>query len=274
MVAPDKPVAAGVDGSEGSGRAALWAAAEAARRGAGLRLVIVNDDPVRADHAEQAVHEIATKCRAHAPDVEVTAEVVTGRPVEELLRLSGAAQLVVLGARGRGGFTQALLGGVSTGVATQASCPVVVVRRDVPETAGPVVVGVDDSACSREALRFAYAAAARLGADLVALEAWHEEGLLAVPLAPPDRDRVQHEVEQSLAKQTAPLRERYPAVRTREVVQRGHAVSALTDAARDARLLVVGHRGSGGFDSLFLGSVAAGVLHHAPCPVAVVRGAG
>nr|WP_312864453.1 universal stress protein [Saccharopolyspora phatthalungensis] len=42
----------------------------------------------------------------------------------------------------------------------------------------------------------------------------------------------------------------------------------------NACLLVVGHRGGGGFDGLFLGSVAAGVLHHAQCPVAVVRAAG
>ncbi|WP_211840731.1 universal stress protein [Saccharopolyspora hirsuta] len=273
MVVPEQPVLAGVDGSEGSVKAAYWAAAEASRRNAGLQLLIVNDDPARADHAEQAVRKIAAKCRVHTPEVVVTAEVATGHPVEELVRRSARAQLVVLGARGHGGFADALLGGVSTGVATHAACPVIVVRKNIPTTVGPVVVGVDESPCSQQALRFAYAAAARLHAELVILQVWHEEGLLAVPLAPGDRDRVQHEIEQALVKQTAPLREQYPQVATREVVQRGHPVSVLTDSARDARLLVVGHRGSGGFDGLFLGSVAAGVLHHATCPVAVVRDA-
>ncbi|WP_184729342.1 universal stress protein [Saccharopolyspora phatthalungensis] len=273
MATPDQPVVVGVDGSESSGKAAFWAAAEASRRNAALQLVIVNDDPARVDYAEQAVHKIAAKCRVQTPEVELTAEVAPGHPVEELLRRSATAQLVVLGARGHGGFTDALLGGVSTGVATHASCPVVIVRKDIPTTVGPVVVGVDDSPCSQEALRFAFAAAARLGTDLVVMQAWHEEGLLAVPLTPPDRERVQRDIEHSLAKQTASLREQNPKVRTREVAQRGHPVAALTDAARDARLLVVGHRGGGGFDGLFLGSVAAGVLHHAPCPVAVVRAA-
>jgi nucleotide-binding universal stress UspA family protein len=271
VVAQDQPVVAGVDGSESSAKAACWAAAEAGRRNVGLQLVIVNDDPARTDYVEEAVHKIMAKCRAQSPEVEVTAEVASGRPVEELLRRSAAAQLLVLGARGLGGFARALLGGVSTGVATHASCPVVIVRKDVSTNVGPVVVGVDDSTCSQEALRFAYAAADRLNADLVVMQVWHEEGLLAVPLTPPDREHVEREIEKSLVKQTASLREQHPEVTTREVAQRGHPVSALTDAARDARLLVVGHRGSGGFDGLFLGSVAAGVLNHAQCPVAVVR---
>ncbi|MFI0467741.1 universal stress protein [Saccharopolyspora sp. 5N102] len=58
------------------------------------------------------------------------------------------------------------------------------------------------------------------------------------------------------------------------MAQRGHPVAELAAAAEDARLLVVGHRGRGGFTGLLLGSVAAGVLHHASCPVAVVRAGG
>ncbi|MER5391098.1 universal stress protein, partial [Saccharopolyspora sp. NPDC002686] len=235
--------------------------------------VIANDDPVRAEHAEDAVRRTEAKCRTNHPGLEVTSEVVTGHPVEVLLRQSSAAQLMVLGARGLGGFADALLGGVSLGVATRASCPVVVVRKDVPVTVGPVVVGVDSSSCGRVALEFAFAAAARLGADLVALQAWHEESLLAAPLSPTDRDEVERNIRLSLNRETAHLREEHPEVAIREVVQHGHPVAALTNAARDARLLVVGHRGGGGFDGLFLGSVAAGVLHHAPCPVAIVRNA-
>lgn len=274
MGTPEQPVVAAVDGSEGSARAARWAAEEAGRRHAGLRLVIVNDDPARAEFAERAVEKVAVACRTRTPEVEVGTEVADGHPVEELVRRSAQAQLLVLGARGLGGFTEALLGGVSTTVATHASCPVVVVRENVPTTVGPVVVGVDGSPSSQRALLFAHDAAARLHAELVVVQVWHEVGLLAGLLAPQDRDRVQQEVERSLAEQTATVRDLRPEVRTREVVERGHPVAALIDASRDARLLVVGHRGVGGFDGVFLGSVAAGVLHHAVCPVAVVRDTG
>ncbi|MBQ0924937.1 universal stress protein [Saccharopolyspora endophytica] len=270
MTVPNQPVTVGVDGSEGSVRAAHWASAEAGRRGAALHLVFVNDDPARAAQGERAVHEIAEQCRARTPGIAVTSETAAGHPVQELLRRSETAQLLVLGARGHGVFTDALLGGVSSSVAVHARCPVAVVRNSIPDS-GPVVVGSDDSQCGQDAVRFALATASRAGADLVVLRAWHEEGLLALPLTPPDRERVQHEVERSLTTQTKPLREEHPEVRIQEVVHRGHPVAGLVDAAREARLVVVGHRGGGGFDGLFLGSVASGILHHAPCPVVVVH---
>ncbi|MGW3470805.1 universal stress protein [Saccharopolyspora sp. NPDC000995] len=271
MATSDKSIVVGVDGSQDSVRAAVWAVTEADLRSAPLRLVIVNDDPARADYAAKAVQKAAAACRARVPHVDVDTEIVWGHPVEQLLRHSAKAQLVVLGARGHGGFTDALLGCVSSAVATHGECPVIVVRKGVPTTVGPVVVGVDGSECSLAALRFAFEEAAGRGADLVAMQVWHEEGLLAVPLTPVDRERVQREIERSLTELMATLRAEFPKVRTREVAQHGHPVAALTDAGRDAQLLVVGHRGGGGFDGLFLGSVAAGVLHHAPCPVAVIR---
>ncbi|CAM01763.1 nucleotide-binding universal stress UspA family protein [Saccharopolyspora erythraea NRRL 2338] len=267
----DRPVIAGVDGSDDALKAVRWATSEAARRHARLTLLLVNDDPARAEYAQQAVQKAARACTAQEPGIEVVSEVAEGHPVEELLRRSEHAQMLVLGARGHGGFTDALLGGVSTAVATHAACPVVVVRRSIPTSVGPVVVGVDGSASSTRALEFAFESAARTSAELVVLQAWHEEGLLTELIPAPDPEQVQREVERSVTEQTAQLREQHPQVRTREVVLHEHPVAALTNAARDARLLVVGHRGRGGFETLFLGSVASGVLHHAPCPVAVVR---
>lgn len=271
MSAPPQPIVVGVDGSDSSVHAAAWAAAEAERRHAPLTVLLVNDDPARADHVERSVRKAAAKCRANLPNLQVTAEVAAGRPAEVLLRRSGEAQLMVLGAHGRGRFTEAVLGGVSTGVATHASCPVVVVRQDVPTTVGPVVVGVDDSPGSTDALRFAFDSADRLHTNLVVIEAWLEDGLLAMPLTPHELDQAERSVEQSLARQTASLRLQHARVNALDVVQRGHPVAVLTEAARDARLLVVGHRGRGGFTGMALGSVAVGVLHHARCPVAIIR---
>lgn len=273
MATPNEPIVVGIDGSEDAVTAARWAVAEAGRRAARLLLVIVNDDPAREDHAENAVHDVAEKCRALQPDLDVETEVARGRPVEELLRRSESAGLVVLGKRGRGGFAEALLGGVSSAVAAHGACPVVVVPESASANEGHVVAGVDGSEPSTDALRFAFQEAERSRADLMAVEMWHEEGLLAVPLPPVDRRRVEHELERGLADQVSAVSGEFPGVHVRRVVQRGHPVASLIDLGREAQLLVVGHRGRGGFDGLFLGSVALGVLHHARCPVAVVRSA-
>jgi nucleotide-binding universal stress UspA family protein len=268
-MASTQAVVAGVDGSPQSYEAARWAAAEAHRRHAPLHLMIANDDPARTEYAEKTARDAAEECRAQIPELEVNEEVATGHPVDELLRRCRQAQLMVVGSRGRGGFTDALLGSVSAAVATHSQCPVVVLHGDAGST-GPIVVGVDDSPGSHAALEFGIATAARRGTELIAVQVWHEEGLLSAPLPPEDRDQVQQQVERSLAQQVTALSAHYPDARIRTVVCRGHPVAALTDAARVAQLLVVGHRGRGGFTGLFLGSVASGVLHHARCPVSVV----
>lgn len=270
-MASAQTVVVGVDGSEHSFRAASWAATEAGRRRAPLHVVIVNDDPARSDYVAKAVREAAERCRTQSPELEVTDEVVTGRPIEELVRRSHGAQMIVLGSRGNGGFTDAMLGSVSTAVATHGACPVVVVRGDISTAGGPVVVGLDDSPGGHAALGFAFGAAAARRSELLALQAWHEEGLLAVPLPPADREEIQGQIERSLVEQVAGWSDTYPDIAVRTVAQHGHPVAALADAARGAQLLVVGHRGRGGFSGLFLGSVASGVLHHSPCPVVVIR---
>lgn len=268
------PVIVGVDGSEPSRTAAAWAAEEAGLRDAELRVVLVNDQPARDDELWASVRGIADRLAAGRPRAKIYPKIARGQPAAELIRRSAGAQLVVAGSRGRGRVSSALLGSVSTKIAAHARCPVAVVR-ELPR-GGPVVVGLDGSAENRTALRFALDAAARRGTEVVAMRVWREANAEHPALVPPlDIDLEEHldRVRRGLAEQLAGWREEYPHVPVRAVAQRGHVVLELAHAARDARLLVVGHRGGGGFAGLLLGSVATGVLHHAPGVVAVARGA-
>ncbi|MCD2195263.1 universal stress protein [Actinomycetospora endophytica] len=142
---------------------------------------------------------------------------------------------------------------------------------------GTVVVGVDGSPHADAALRYALEEAARRGASVRAVMACRppEMWMYAYDLdtAPsPERTRA--------AARTA-LEQRIEAVRAaagrdvvdvpvEPVVSLGSPVPVLVDAARDAELLVVGHRGRGPWRSGLLGSVGLGTLLHAPCTVTVV----
>lgn len=267
---PTGPVVVGVDGSEHSLTAMAWAVGEAELRHAEVRVVMVNDDPTRDDELWEMLEGVAERSAAKSPRLEIYPKIARGHPASELVRRSSQARLLVVGTRGRSAVAQTFLGSVSTKVAAHAHCPVVV----VPDHGGngPVVVGLDNSPHSRAALRFAFEAAAARDAELIAMQVWQytEYAPIVAPLEVEWRP-LKEGAERDLSEQLAGWRETYPNVPTRRIAQRGHPVAELTHAARDAQLLVVGHRGLGGFEGMLIGSVAAGVLHHAPCPVAVVR---
>ncbi|MER7078490.1 universal stress protein [Saccharopolyspora kobensis] len=272
MARTKQSVVVGVDGSESSLRAALWAADEAVRLSAPLHLVLVNNDPAREPHAKAVVHDISSSCRQAVPELEITDEVGPGHPAEELVHRSASALLVVVGSRGQGAFRETLLGSTSAAVATHASTPVVVVPGAPSPESGPVVVGTDGSTGSRAALRFAFEAAARRHGELVAVQALPNAYFIPGPYDHPDRDELVAAANQNLADQVSIWAGNFPDVPVRRVVSNVPPVQALREAACQAQLLVVGHRGLGGFTGLLVGSVARGVLHHAPCPVAVVPG--
>ncbi|MGY1721005.1 MULTISPECIES: universal stress protein [unclassified Blastococcus] len=146
--------------------------------------------------------------------------------------------------------------------------------REVVQVEGGVVVGHDGSKCAQEALRWAGRLAHRADVDLHVVRAWSmttaprpatwEPGY--VPPLPDWEQAVHDELTAHVA--AAGLD---PAVRvTGHVVHRA-PVPGLLAAAEGAALLVVGARGRGGFSGLLLGSVSDQLVHHAACPVTVVR---
>jgi nucleotide-binding universal stress UspA family protein len=136
------------------------------------------------------------------------------------------------------------------------------------------VVGVDASAGSRAALRWAHEEAALRGTTLTAVTVWQYPVLTTLPAfgtLPPIED-LSKEADAALH---AVLDEEHvtstDVVPVETVVAEGPAAAALLEAAADADLLVVGSRGHGGFTGMLLGSVSQHCVAHAPCPVVVVR---
>jgi nucleotide-binding universal stress UspA family protein len=89
------------------------------------------EDSHNPDVVRKAVEQIVEQARDEIGEaaLQVTVNVVTGDPAEELITASRDADLVVVGSRGSGGFTSLLLGSVSSKVSHHAACPVVVVRE-------------------------------------------------------------------------------------------------------------------------------------------------
>lgn len=283
------PIVVAVDGSDPAMRAAGWAAAEARRRGRRLRIVHTYEWPPRvygpaivdgADllaaletAAATAVRDAAAAVAGSGVDAET--EVLRGPVVRVLTEVSEHAALLVLGSRGLGGFAGLLAGSVAVALAAHAHCPVVVVRGVEPDPGGPVVVGVDGSPTSEEAVALAFDEAAVRGVDLVAVHAWTDT---PIPLTPaggyvPELDwqALAEEAAETLGERLAGWREKYPQVTVRRVIEYDRPAHTLLEAAADAGLLVVGSRGRGGFAGLALGSVSQAVIQHARCPVIVAR---
>ncbi|GAB1516693.1 universal stress protein [Actinophytocola sp. KF-1] len=287
----DHAVVVGVDGSESARRAVRWAAHEAARRGAPLRLVhVCHLAPVRhprqvapppeywnavLDQGRHWLTEAVDVARQSEPGLTVTTDMRDGIAADLLIRESRTARLVVLGSRGLGGFGAMLLGSVSVAVAAHGHCPVAVVRTadDRPET-GSVLVGVDGSERSDAAVAFAFETAAARGVPVVAVHTWLDVDVSGAWAAVPDTidwEYLQKQAEQALTDAMRPWRAKFPSVEVREVVERERPAPALLRHGAEASLIVVGSRGRGAVIGLGLGSVSQTLLHHAQCPVVVAR---
>lgn len=286
-----RPITAGVDGSEESLAALAWAAREAVRREAPLRVVHAwrfpskdTDGTGDRDAQERYVREsvadsVRTVTERH-PELTVSTEVrEADDAVAALLAATADAETLVLGSRGHGAVVGFLLGSVGQQVIAESPRPVVLVRAGdeaATEAAGrEVVVGQQgEPEDSADVIGFAFEAAAARGATVRAVRAW---ALPTVFTYSPGSMRLADEAggleqyeRKALGEAIAPWRERYPDVPVIEHVEMGSAGQVLLSVADGAQLMVVGRRARRTAVGARIGSVAHGVLHHADCPVAVV----
>ena len=285
-------IVVGVDGSEESVDAVVWALREAGRRGVPVRAILAWRPSSNAAEIYQRatfgstrqledmllsnVQHTVTEAvgRTGLSDVVISTCVVHGHPVQELTDAAGAGSLLVVGSRGRGAVTGTVMGSTSQGCVQHARGPVVVVRglERAQDVGAAVVVGVDGSRSSIVAERFAADAATARSGVLHVVHGWaHHVAEVAESLWPRAHAVLAGEAETVLADSISRISADFPKLDVRPHLVRSLDHTYLLDASVDAALLVVGSRGHGGFPGMLLGSVSLRCITQATCPVAVIH---
>jgi nucleotide-binding universal stress UspA family protein len=136
---------------------------------------------------------------------------------------------------------------------------------------GLIVVGVDGSDSSVDALRWAAAQAKLTNSALEVMATWAYPASYGwAPAWPEDWDP-QKETERALTDVVEGAIGSSPGIQVRQLVVEGHAAQVLVKASRDADLLVVGSRGHGAFTGMLLGSVSEYLATHCLCPVVIMH---
>ncbi len=293
-------IVVGVDGSPHAAAALRWAVAEAELRGERVVAVFAwgyippghagDGHTFDAGYTRAAADAalLAAMHEAVGPDIAdgIERRVPCELPPTAVLSAATGADLLVIGARGVGGFRGLLLGSVSQACLHHTTGTVAIVRdpgsggggadtRDaqlgVP--GGRIVVGIDDSEAAKRALRWALDEARRRKASVDVVHAWRPPYLGARPFGPSGMDvdaieaRARAEFDRVVDREVTG-QQPGPVER---VVVRGGAARAILDASAGADLVVLGSRGLGGFEGLLLGSVSHHAAHHVRCPLVVVR---
>jgi nucleotide-binding universal stress UspA family protein len=143
----------------------------------------------------------------------------------------------------------------------------------VEQETSRIVVGVDGSPSSLDALRWAITQARSTGATVDAIATWEQPlatygfGYYVPVLSSDLADAFGKVLDDSIAK----VQDAGAAVEIHPKVVEGHPAQVLMQAAQRADLLVLGNRGHGAFAGALLGSVGQYCVQHAPCPVVIVR---
>ncbi len=298
------PVVTGFDGSLEARRAVHWAVSEAKARGRGLVLAYCTrdrlpppgsdlvaaplagvvpeaaDDAATVEESQRQLTSMAEAINRLEPDLDVRTVVGGGTPEAVLTSVADEtdAAMIVLGESHSGVFTRAVLGSTESEVTREAGRPLVVVRGEGGPSSGPVVLGTDGSEQSAQAAGFAFDFAARHGLEVHAV---HVAGIpvwglaaeppLGGPVLDPAPSVPEEVADEQIDRQLRPWQERHPDVTVRVVHSTGPTGRALTEQTANAALLVLGRSDHGDLRRLLLGSVSDSALHHAHCPVAVVR---
>ena len=275
-----RPIVVGYDGSPDANLALKWAAQTARRRGTVVETVIVATapDPLVGDYHERG-ERLAAEWRDRAarilkdiPFDQADVAIRHGPVVPELLSAASRADMLVVGSRGHGLVTGSLTGSVSQHLARHAPCPVVVVRRPHTRDANRIVVGMDGSAESERALRFACGLAD--GQRVVAVHGYPATSTVTGSsdqvYSADNAHRIQN-ADRLLSEWVAGARRDFPEVDVSTEAIPVSPVRALVDCSSTATLVVTGSRGRDAFADLLLGSVSQHVLRDAHCPVAVAR---
>jgi nucleotide-binding universal stress UspA family protein len=270
-------IVVGYDGSPGSELALHWAAREAHDRGARLTIcyawapeyLSLTVEPSLYESEKRRGEEILGRGVEHAEPFAgpggVGTLLVSGSPAHVLCDRSIAADMVVVGSRGHGRLTGLLLGSVAWQLGGHGQGRIVIVRdpeRSPDRSPGPIVAGVDVSAQSQAALEFAGEEAALRRVPLVAV--------CALADAPENLGGARH-MEEAFASIVTRWEKDHPEVSVLRQITNRSPRAALLDIGAEAQLVVVGDRGRGGIPGMTVGSVASAIMHHAPCPVGIVR---
>ena len=274
----DRPaIIAGIDGSDAALGGAQWAAEFAASRA--LPLTLVHAIPkLEPGAGGQVLATAEAAVRSTHPELEIQTAAVKGAVATALAEASHSARLLVVGA---GAGDHRTLGGHAVKIAHRTHCPLVVWRKPVARRTGkplPVVVGIDESDDSTRALAEAFDIAGALHAPLMVVHMWEigaavgmgdlgGQGNMDWKLL----DVLQSQQRQRMDDLVAPLARQYRNAHVDKVFQDVSPAKGLTDLSREAQLVVVGSHGRGKLADAIFGSVSQNLIHHAECPVLVVR---
>ncbi len=263
----------GFDGSEHSRVALRWGASLAGT--INLKLVVVEawhgGDPAAAEARAEGVRQNLARVAmpelgSRAQNVDVTFEALHGSDAGAILERVTSDSILVLGSRGRGGFSALLLGSVSRECVERARCPVLIVRheRSVPGAGTAILVGHDGSPSSVGALQWAAELGQLTGAEVIAAHVW-QAGASEV------RPRLQENLSGAAGRDIESwAQDVSPGVRPMQI--EGEPRMALVEAAQrlNAGLLVAGRRGPDGIRALRIGSVASYLVRNSTVPIAIV----
>lgn len=276
-------VVVGVEGTESSQDALVWAAEFAGARKSELEILCATGtshshaDALRDEASEQAakelVHEAAERAVQVSPRLAVHTTVSASRPGEALTEASVRAELMVVGSHRLGARERAFSGPLAYQIVAGSRCPALVVPAGTGDGGSGVVVGTDGSPESGAGVALAAAEADRFGQELTVVHAWQTPlRFVSVDIITEhDNAWIEENRRTVLADSVVGLAERYPNLVIHQSLVNASPGRALLEAAVGARMLVVGSRGLNGIARMLLGSVSHAMVLHSPCPVMVVH---